>query len=128
MVVTEQDKKRLTAIVRFYLEQELAGSTRLATELARADVVPATRVPATVVTMSSRVLCRDGDGLARELTLVYPTTADIELGRVSVLDPLGIALLGARLGDVVLPDGPDGPSFQIEKIRYQPEAALDFEL
>ena len=128
ILATEQDKRRLTAIVTFYLEKELVGSARLATELDQAEVVPGARVPATVVTMNPRVLCRDDDGLMRELTLVYPTSADFELGRVSVLEPLGIALLGARLGDLVTPGDPKGRTFRIERIRYQPEAACDFDL
>jgi regulator of nucleoside diphosphate kinase len=62
-------------------------------------------------------------------TLVYPEEADVDLAKLSVLAPLGTALLGASVGDVVECRTPGGVRrLKIERILYQPEAAGDFHL
>jgi len=62
-------------------------------------------------------------------TLVYPAQADINENKLSVLAPLGMALLGTRLGQIVEFDAPGGQRrLKIEKILYQPEACGDFHL
>jgi len=62
-------------------------------------------------------------------TLVYPDAADINEGKRSVLAPLGMALLGAGVGQVVKFDAPAGRRrLKVERILYQPEAAGDFHL
>ena len=61
--------------------------------------------------------------------LVFPSDADIDEGRLSVLAPLGTALLGARVGDLVEVNAPAGVRrIKVEKVLYQPEAAGDFHL
>src|SRR5690348_4671953 len=68
----------------------------------RARVVDRARVPPDVVTMHSTVRTRDlGTGGGEVHTLVYPDEADLRSGKLSVLAPLGTALLGARAGDLV---------------------------
>jgi regulator of nucleoside diphosphate kinase len=68
-------------------------------------------------------------GESETYTLVYPDEADILAGRLSVLAPLGIALLGARVGQVVEFDAPAGARrLKVEKVLYQPEGAGDFHL
>ena len=65
----------------------------------------------------------------RVVTVVYPSEADSSAGRLSVLDPLGAALFGASLGDVVDCHEPDGASrLRIEQILYQPEQSLQIHL
>ncbi|HYG67633.1 MAG TPA: nucleoside diphosphate kinase regulator [Anaeromyxobacteraceae bacterium] len=83
---------------------------RLEGELDRAIVVgDGEPLPPDVVTMDSRVVFEDGrTGNVREVTLVYPGGADASAGRVSVLAPIGAALLGLRAGDTIewpLPQG-----------------------
>ncbi|MDF3838422.1 GreA/GreB family elongation factor, partial [Cupriavidus basilensis] len=77
--------------------------------LERAAIVPAEAIPKDVVTMNSSLLCAlEGEAVPRRWTLVYPDTADFDEGRLSVLSPIGRALLGARAGQTVsyrLPDG-----------------------
>src|SRR5688572_16479392 len=99
-------------------------------ELNRSKVFHAEKVPRNVVTMHSRVRVWDlGTEESDTYTLVYPVDADIEEGKVSVLAPLGLALLGARVGQVVEFDAPGGlRRLRIQKILYQPEAAGDFHL
>ena len=97
----------------------------MAVGLSEAVVVPSADVPPTVVTLNSRVRIRTvGTGTEREVTLVRPGRADLRQGQVSVLTPVGSALLGRRAGDVVDCQAPAGRvRFLIEAVLYQPEAA-----
>ncbi len=83
------------------------------------------RVPPDVVTMRSRVRVLDMvSGRAATYTICYPTEANLEAGRLSVLAPIGTALLGYREGDVVEWPVPGGVRvLKIEKLEHQPEAA-----
>jgi regulator of nucleoside diphosphate kinase len=94
----------------------------LALELDRAVIVAAEEVPGGVVTMRSRVSIMDeSTGERRQLTLVYPLEADIAANRVSVLAPLGTALLGYREGDVVEWKMPGGlRRVRIEAVSQDP--------
>ncbi|GAB1393858.1 hypothetical protein MASR1M60_20220 [Rhodocyclaceae bacterium] len=89
--------------------REIVGDHDLAEELDRAIVVPADRIPQNVVTMNSRLIYADENtGARRELELVFPEEADPMAGRVSVLAPVGCALLGLRVGQSIdwkLPSG-----------------------
>ena len=73
----------------------------LLNELERARVVPDNQLPGDVVGMGSHVRYRTGDGVEREVTLVYPARANIAEGRVSVLTPVGTALLGLTTGQSI---------------------------
>lgn len=98
----------------------------LAPLLRRATVVPSREAPAELVTVNSRVhLVYRTTGVSRVVTLVYPPDADASLDLVSVLDPLGMALLGARPGEVltVAVDGRKS-RLRLEGILYQPERSL----
>ena len=80
-------------------QDHLAG---LAAELERALILETGRVPGDVITMHTQVKVLDlASGERRELTLVYPWQANVSAGRISVLAPLGTALLGYRVGDEV---------------------------
>jgi regulator of nucleoside diphosphate kinase len=96
-----------------------------------AQVVPANAIAADVITMNSKVTYEDGrDGATHTLTLVYPGQADVAGGRVSVLSPLGRALLGARVGARVEFETPaEGKrAIIVRGVAYQPEAAGDWNL
>ncbi|HWU83393.1 MAG TPA: nucleoside diphosphate kinase regulator [Methylophilaceae bacterium] len=131
--VTSFDMSRLFAMIeqmRQHGVAEPASLTRLEDELARCDEVAAEAVDADVVTMNSRVeLCDLASGQTHTLTLVFPQQADASAQRVSVLAPLGTAILGYRVGDVIDWPMPAGVrQYQILAIHYQPEAAGDFHL
>jgi regulator of nucleoside diphosphate kinase len=129
ITITEQDARRLSSLVSLYADVETAAVMSLQEELEQAIVVPPSRVDASVVTMSSRITCRDETGALRELQVVYPRQADATLGRISVLAPLGQALLGAAVGDrIKVVSGRKERSWSIEAIHYQPEAAGDYHL
>lgn len=70
-------------------------------ELERARVVPDSQLPGDVVGMGSHVRYRTWDGVEREVTLVYPARANIAEARISVLTPVGTALLGLRTGQSI---------------------------
>ena len=132
LVVTEADFDRLKHLVKspLYRATHLKQLTALNEELDRGHVIPRDEVPKGIVTMHSRVRVRDLDEDEPETyTLVYPDDADINAGRLSVLAPLGTALLGRRVGDVVEFDVPAGTRrLKVERVLYQPEAAGDFHL
>ncbi|MEP0546954.1 MAG: GreA/GreB family elongation factor [Rhodothermales bacterium] len=127
LYVTELDRGMLYRLItsRQPAGQDVKSLVDLTDELERAVVVPSTDVPPTVVTLNSRVRIRDVDtGEKGEYTLVMPGSADFRQGRVSVLAPVGTALLGQQEGDVVEWVVPAGRKrFCIEAVLYQPEAA-----
>ncbi len=98
--------------------------------IARANVVPSDRIPADVVTMNSIVRVRAGSDAAQDWTLVYPDEANLATARLSVLSPMGSALLGGRAGDEVHYAAPDGSvhALRIDAIVFQPEAAGQYTL
>lgn len=97
-------------------------------ELLRAEVVEPRQIPADVVTMNSRVALKDlatGEEMVYEL--VFPADARLEENKISILAPIGTALLGYRAGDTITWKVPGGTrKIKITKILYQPEAAGDF--
>lgn len=106
------------------------GLDRLEEELARGKVVAPASVPDDVVTMNSVVMLRDVDSGDRlTYRLVFPAEASLSESRISVLAPVGTAILGYRAGDRVEWPVPGGTRhIAVEKIVYQPEAAGDFHL
>lgn len=124
--VTEQDWRRLNSLLTTARRRgSLAEDEALDAELARAEVVPSSEIPPDVVTMNSQVRFALGDGRCYVRTLVYPWDADAERGRVSVLAPLGNALLGLSVDDVMTWSLPDGRTVKVKvlEVLYQPEAA-----
>ena len=132
ILITQADFDRLQGLVESprYRATHAASLIVLKDELGRGNVVAANEVPRGVVTMHSQVRVRDPKADESETyTLVYPDEADINQGKLSVLAPLGIALLGTKVGQVVSFDAPAGQRrLKVEKILYQPEAAGDFHL
>ena len=132
LTMTEFDLRRLDSLferLRRHVKPP-PTLTVLERELERAVVVKPEEIPSTIVTMNSEVRIMDLDtGERRCLTLVFPWMAGIESGRVSVLAPLGTALLGSREGARVAWQSPRGARrLRIESVVYQPEAAGRFDL
>ncbi|MBP9181741.1 MAG: nucleoside diphosphate kinase regulator [Fuscovulum sp.] len=89
----------LEALVEGASARMPALADRLLEELSRARIVPAARMPADIAGIGSRVTWRDETtGREQTATLVWPEEADIEAGRASVLTPIGVALLGLKVG------------------------------
>ncbi len=97
----------------------------LAEELKQATVVEPDAIPAKVVTMNTRLRLMDLDAhKSFEMTVVFPQYADFDTGKVSVISPVGTAVLGYAEGDTIEWSVPAGKRrLRIEKILYQPEAA-----
>ena len=132
LVITEADFDRLKHLVESprYRTTHAMLLMALKAELDRGTVVAPGEVPKGTVTMHSRVRVQDlQEDEPETYTLVYPDEADIDNGKLSVLAPLGTALLGTRVGDVVEFDAPAGTRrLKVERVLYQPEAAGDFHL
>jgi regulator of nucleoside diphosphate kinase len=127
-VITEIDNARLRGLMTTPVGRRHASTMRLLLEkLNGGRLVPAARVPPSVVTMNSTAACWDGlTGASRELTLVYPWNEQRSLGRVSVLSKAGVELLAAVPGQVIALD--DGARLQIAYVSFQPEAEHQFHL
>lgn len=126
--VSRLDAERIESLLEQPAYQAL-DTRALQEELARAEVLEAVAMPADVITMNSvaQVRVTDAAGAAQEheLTLVFPRDADAEAHRVSILAPVGSALLGLGVGDAIDWPMPGGRNarLQVLAVRYQPEAA-----
>lgn len=125
--LTELDHVRITNLI--HRSPDAAHPKALDDLLDNADLVPVREVPSDVVTMYSQVLIEDLPSQERhKLTLCYPADADPTAGFVSVLSPVGAALLGQRVGATArwtLPNGTESAA-QVVSILFQPEATGDF--
>lgn len=132
ILITRQDHERLTHLLEGYAgKRDAAARAALEEELARARIVEPDEMPPDVVTMNSAVRFRDADaGVEHEIRLVYPHGADPAQGRISILAPVGSALLGLSVGQSIDWPFPDGRTRQlcVEAVPYQPEAAGDRDL
>ncbi|WP_327439200.1 nucleoside diphosphate kinase regulator [Pseudomonas donghuensis] len=133
IIVTRLDVQRLERLIDSLDEkmQDSPGVLALQDELDRAEQVGHEEVPAGVVTMNSRVHCREeASGKDYHLTLVYPKDANADEGKISILAPIGSALLGLSVGEKIDWPAPGGKTLKLEllAVEYQPEAAGDFDL
>ncbi len=129
--ISRVDRKRIQAFLKSAPSSKSAdrqGARDLEDELDRAEVVEPEQVPADIITMNSRVQLTDIDqGKTFEYTLVFPPEADYAAGKISILAPIGTALLGYRVGDEIHWTVPDGVRrLRVDALLYQPEAAGDF--
>lgn len=124
IVITRIDLTRLRRLLTSAALRDSDAAEALADELERAEVVEPTQLPPDVVSMHSTVRLQEKhSGRTFELTLVYPT--EVGEGRVSVLAPIGSALLGLAVGSEIEWPLPGGQTARIEVqgLLYQPEAA-----
>ena len=127
--ITESDMRRLRPLIEGVKNSrdDLRG---LQAELEHARVVKPADVPPDVITMNSKARLRDLDtGEEMIFTLVFPGNADIEHDKISVVAPIGTAMLGHRVGDDFSWDVPAGSvRLRVEEVLYQPEAAGHYHL
>jgi regulator of nucleoside diphosphate kinase len=131
--ITEFDMKRLRELIAEVKRLDRRSNEYLESleaELSRGKLVAPTDVPPDVVTMNSRVELVDLDTDEEMVyTLVFPHEADIAQSKISVLAPIGTAMLGYRVGDTFTWQVPDGiRRLRVKQILYQPEAAGDYHL
>ena len=114
LVIVDRDYARLSA---------LESADVLVEELSRATVVPVERVPDDVVRMHSVVTyVVEGMGERRKVQLVFPEESDPSSGKVSVLAPVGVALLGLRAGQSIDWPTVDGHSVRLEVLEVVQQA------
>ena len=127
--ITDLDEVRLMNLLRrqFGATPPPLAQSLLAV-LDHADVVAPQAIGADVVTMGSRIALQLASGETRELSVVYPEDANADEARMSILSPIGAALLGAHVGDAVSWQGTGGGATQahIQAVLFQPEASGDF--
>lgn len=126
IVISSLDLQRIEALLEQPPHRDAAGSASLRAELARANVLDPAEMPGDVVTMNSTAIVEDErGGGTREISLVYPRDADSATNRVSVLAPVGSAMLGLRVGQTIDWKVPGGRALRlcIRGLSYQPEAS-----
>ncbi len=131
--ITEFDWNRLRDVLQARIKAKVRDRDHLESlqnELDRAHVVDASAIPHDVVTMSSQVRIEEVDtGMENVFTLVFPSDASIPEKKLSILAPIGTALLGSRAGGTVDWPVPAGMrTVRIPEVLYQPEAAGDYHL
>jgi regulator of nucleoside diphosphate kinase len=130
--ITEFDLKRLKGLIQFAEEhwdkRVVQYLEKLDEELDRAEIVKPEEIPTDVITMNSTFCLHDSDtGEDAVYTLVFPAKADSMNRKISILAPVGTAVLGYRVGDTVEWKVPAGlKRFRVKEIVYQPEAEGDY--
>jgi regulator of nucleoside diphosphate kinase len=130
--ISEFDLKRLKELIKvaeqFGDKRVLRYLEELDEELDRAESMKPQEIPHDVITMNSTFRLRNADTDEEMVyTLVFPGEADSAKGKISILAPIGTAVLGCKIGDNIEWEVPAGlKRFRVEGIVYQPEAAGDF--
>ncbi len=123
IVVSQTDYDRLIALAEGAPEHLADAAEELTAELERAKVKPDKRLPADVVRMGSTVEFRSNDGRERRVTLVYPGEADIAQGKISILTPIGAALIGLAPGQSMSWTARDGKLHELSVLAVVNEEA-----
>lgn len=124
IIISTLDAERLEMLLESLQHNAFPGKDALEAELSRADVVEPEDIPANVVTMNSTVRFRvESSKEEFTLTLVYPKDIDEGGSKISILAPVGGALLGLSQGDTIEWPKPGGGLLhvRIEEVTYQPE-------
>ena len=132
--ISQTDRNRLGNLIELVRKQgepsNIAYVNRLEDGLEFAEVVSPSDIPPDVVTMRSKVKLKDLDTKEQTVySIVFPTEANVDEGKLSVLTPLATALLGQSRGSTVEFQAPSRQRrLEILEILYQPEAVGDFDL
>ncbi len=129
IIISSLDLERLESLIDSLPRDGFPGKAALEAELARADIVDPKQIPASVVTMNSTVrFAVESSAEEFSLTLVYPKDVDGSGSKISILAPVGSALLGLSQGDSIEWPKPGGGvlKVRIKEILYQPERAGEF--
>lgn len=125
-IITALDQQKLAAVLTNALTQSVGPDAQLEAfraELEQAEIVSPESVPPDVVTMNSTVCLYDADfDVTDTYHLVYPVDADIFDNRLSILNPMGMAVLGRRSGEVIRWQNANGEhEMKLKELQYQPE-------
>ncbi|MGE0009054.1 MAG: nucleoside diphosphate kinase regulator [Parvibaculaceae bacterium] len=117
--ISRTDHTRLVKLADSVAGRHAPMADELSGELERAVVVADDAIAGDVVRMGSRVRFTDERGLERTMTLVFPDDADIAEGRLSILTPVGTALIGLSVGQSILWTGRDGQQHTLTVLEVQ---------
>jgi len=132
--VTEADHARLKKLIEVAGDRGIDSNTpywnRLEYELDRAEIVDPREIPMDAITMRSTARLKDlSSGKEMIYSLVFPSEADVDEGRISVLAPVGTAMIGYQVGDTIEWEVPSGLGrLKVEEVLYQPEASGHYQL
>ena len=123
IVVKESDFLRLEDLIK--RNSELEAADNLEDELSRAAIVPDNKIPKNVVCLNSQVTYVDVDsGIETKVTLVMPWQADVAQARVSILSPIGTALIGLKKEGYIEWPLPNGSLKKIEIMHVEQSVEL----
>jgi regulator of nucleoside diphosphate kinase len=132
--ITESDLDRLRKLISVMSTSDTDKAQEclemLENELDLAEIVKPQSVPKDVITMRSKARLLDIDsGKEVVYSLVFPNEADLEKGKISILAPIGTAMIGYKVGDIIEWEVPAGlRRLRVGGVLYQPEAAGDYHL
>lgn len=129
IVISSLDLQRIEELLELPPHRDSPGTASLRAELARANVLDPGEMPDDVITMNSvATFVDETSGGSREFSLVYPRDADTAANKISVLAPVGSAMLGLRVGQSIDWKVPSGRSLRLRVtgISFQPEASGQF--
>lgn len=129
IVISSRDAERLDALLNSLPRGAFPGKDDLEAELTRAEIAAPEEIPATVITMNSTVKFRvESSSEDFTLTLVYPKDMDSSSSKISILAPVGSALIGLSVGDSIEWPKPGGGVLRVrvEEVVYQPERSGEY--
>jgi len=126
ITLTTRDAVRLARVLEEWRPKRADAARTLRDEIRRARIVPPRYINGEIVTMHSLVRCRDGAGKTFDVLMVYPGESVDGVENVSILSPLGIALLGLSEGQTREYKSEDGSraAVTVLEVSFQPEANL----
>ena len=128
IVVTRPDYERLSNLADAAMQASSTAGEQLAAELDRAHIVEADQIAPDVVIMHARFNFRDDmSGITRTISLVYPGEENVDEGRISILTPIGAALLGLSEGQSIAWEGRNGVprSLTVLRLLSQPHGTAE---
>lgn len=131
ITLSRLDAERLEKLLDTMGNRNFPGAAALEDEIGRARIVEPAQVPPSVVTMNSSVRFKvDSSSEEFTLRLVYPKDADGSSEKISILAPVGSALLGLKEGDEIAWPAPGGRQIKVQiiEVTYQPERSGDMHL
>ena len=122
IVLGEDDHRKLIALALAGSGHSSDAADDLLNEIERARVVPTPKLGVGIVLMGSTVTYRPDNGTERTVQLVYPVDADIAQGKISVLTPVGTALIGLTVGQSITWEARDGSKHVLTVMAVEPQA------
>lgn len=121
--IGEADYESLVRLANAALDRSPDVADELLSEIERAEIVDGRKLKPDVIRMGSRATYRMDEGEERTVTLVYPAQANIEEGRISILTPVGAALIGLKAGQSMPCRMRDGRQHKLTVMQVQPPEA-----